>query len=80
VISKKAIDELRMTDKCLVCGAPVNIKTDLVNLNYSKEERDVIYRLILSERSKTHDKLLGKKREEKVLRIADGEVKKQKIY
>jgi hypothetical protein len=77
-VSKKAIDELNMIDKCIVCGEDVNIKTDLVNLNYSKEERDLIYKHILAAKTKSDDKLLGKKRDDKVLRITDGEVKKQK--
>jgi hypothetical protein len=65
VISKKAIDELNMTDKCINCGEKVDIKTDLVNLNYTKEEREAILRSLLpaqKDNNTDSNKMLGKKR------------------
>jgi hypothetical protein len=43
VLSKKAIEELNMKDKCIQCGADINLKSDLVSLNYSIKERQEIF-------------------------------------
>jgi hypothetical protein len=50
VISKKAVEELEMSCKCLNCNSEVNFKTDLVNLNYSSKERENIFKQILMEK------------------------------
>jgi hypothetical protein len=67
VISKKAIEELNMKKACIVCGEKVNMPSDLVNLNMSKEDKENLYNTLTSEktkkRAKPEDNLLGKKRE-----------------
>lgn len=54
VISKKAIDEIGMKDKCLVCGKDFHHDKDLISLNYTKEEKENIKNelLTLKERKK----------------------------
>jgi hypothetical protein len=61
-----------MKDKCLSCGKEV---IELVNLNYSKEERDLIYKSLTKPKD---EKLLGKKID-KPQNIEKEVVKKQKI-
>jgi hypothetical protein len=70
-----------MKDKCLVCGEGVDVKTGLVSLNYTKEERDAIFKALVLEKTKekeTSDKLLKKKRvsDDGIQRLSN---KKQKI-
>lgn len=69
VISKKATDELQMKDKCIVCGTDIDIKKDLVNLNFTKEERNQIYIKLLEEkkRVKEHKKEIQHKESNKFL-------------
>jgi hypothetical protein len=50
VISKKALEELEMSCKCLNCNSEVNCKTDLVSLNYTTKERENIFKQILQEK------------------------------
>ena len=78
MISKKAIDELHMKDKCIVCSSSIDISTDLVSMNYLKSERDHIYKSILNERkSNKKDKLLGKKRtiDDRIQRVTENSKK-----
>ncbi len=79
-MSKKAIDELHMSNKCLVCGEQIDINTDLTNMNYSKQERDIIYKKLINERKKQKEekKLLGKKRDI-IDKLTQPETKKIKI-
>lgn len=50
LISKKAFDELHMKDKCILCSKDFNKESDLVNLNYTKEERARLFQKILAEK------------------------------
>jgi hypothetical protein len=52
VLSKKGIDELQMKDKCINCGKEVNMKEDLVSLNYTSQERDLIRSQLLENKKK----------------------------
>ena len=60
-----------MKESCIVCGEKINISTDLVNLNMSKDEKENLYNILTSEKlknkkvsfSKNDVTLLGKKRE-----------------
>lgn len=52
LISKKAFDELHMKDKCILCGAKFDREIDLVNINYSKEERARIFSEIMNKKLK----------------------------
>ena len=52
VLSKKAIDELNMKDKCMQCGTEINLKSDLVSLNYSIKERQEIFNKLIEEKIK----------------------------
>jgi len=52
VLSRKAIDELNMKDKCIQCGAEINLKSDLVSLNYSIKERQEIFNKLIEEKIK----------------------------
>lgn len=56
VISKKAFDELQMKDKCVLCGKDFNKEKDLVNLNYTKEERAQIFNYLMLEKIKNKNK------------------------
>lgn len=57
-----------MTDKCIVCSEQIDINTDLINMNYTKLERDIIYKKLIQDRKKANsEKLLGKKRHVTVL-------------
>lgn len=69
VLSEEAAKELKMTDKCLVCGESIENKSDIVSLHQSVEEQeyylktlDVKNKEINEKKSKKiHDKN-GKKR------------------
>jgi len=50
LLSKKAFDELHTKDKCVLCGKDFNKETDLVNVNYTKEERARLFQKILYEK------------------------------
>jgi len=50
VLSKKAIDELNMKDNCIQCGCLINLKSDLISLNYSIKERQVIFNRLMEEK------------------------------
>ena len=50
VISKKAIDELNMKDKCIQCGTLIDLKSDLISLNYSIKERQVKFNRLIEEK------------------------------
>ena len=52
LISKKAFDELQMKDKCVLCGKKFEKEKDLVNLNYTKEERAQIFQSLILEKIK----------------------------
>ena len=45
---KKAIDEIGMKDKCLICGKDFDNEKDLISLNYTKEEKENIKTELLS--------------------------------
>lgn len=48
IMSKKAIDEIGMKDKCLICGKDFDNEKDLISLNYTKEEKENIKTELLS--------------------------------
>ena len=50
VMSKNAIDEIGMKDKCIVCGEYCNKEKDLISLNYTKEEKEKIKQEIMKEK------------------------------
>jgi hypothetical protein len=62
-----------MKNNCIVCGEKININTDLINLNMTKEEKENLYNILTSEKLKNKkvstvtkiedDNFLGKKRE-----------------
>ena len=70
VLSKNAIDELKMKDKCIFCDTKFD-KKDLISLNYTNEQKAIILNKIIIEREnkktkenkagKDNDLLLGKK-------------------
>lgn len=60
LVSKKAYDELNMKDKCILCGEKFDKNTDLVNINYSKEERKERFESIMAE--KKRNKILRDKK------------------
>jgi hypothetical protein len=51
-----------MSTKCIVCNQEIDKNTDLVSMNYSKIEKDSIYKKLIYEKNKPKDKMLGKKR------------------
>ena len=51
VMSKNAIDEIGMKDKCIVCGEYCNKEQDLISLNYTKEEKEKIKQEIMKEKT-----------------------------
>lgn len=66
LISKKAFEELHMKDKCIMCGKDFNKDNDLVNLNYSREERAKLFQKILVEKSNQKSKKEKSKKIEKI--------------
>jgi hypothetical protein len=64
VISKKAIDELNLKDKCIQCGAEVKNKNELISLNYTKLEREAILKRVIEEKKKLKEKKNNLKEEE----------------
>jgi len=62
-----------MKNNCIVCGEKININTDLINLNMTKEEKENLYNILTSEKLKNkkvstvtkieEESFLGKKRE-----------------
>jgi hypothetical protein len=74
VISKKAIEELNMKDKCINCGTFNNPKYDFISLNLSGKEKQGILKKIIEEKkkitemknysklNKNSEKLLNRKR------------------
>lgn len=65
LISKKAFDELHMKDKCVLCGKLFSKEKDLVNLNYSKEERAQIFQNLIIEKLKSKKTKTDKKESKK---------------
>ena len=47
IISKTAIDELHMKDKCIICNTPFDINHDLISLNYNKYKKMEIQKGLL---------------------------------
>lgn len=48
IMSKKAIDEIGMKDKCIVCGKDFDHDKDMISLNYTKKEKEIIKKELLS--------------------------------
>jgi hypothetical protein len=61
VISKKAVEELNMKDKCVQCGVVSDLKKDIVSLNLTTKEREEIYNQIIEEKLKIREKKNNKK-------------------
>ena len=47
LLSKTAIDELHMKDKCISCNKPIDINKDLISLNYDKSLKIKIQKKLL---------------------------------
>jgi len=78
VFSRKASEELNLKESCIVCGEKINISTDLINMNMSKEEKENLYDILTAEKMRNKKpktpeeiKLLGKKRELIVVKEKD---------
>ena len=61
LISKMAFDELKMKDQCILCAEKFDKEKDLVNLNYTKEERAQIFQALLLDKIKTKKMKIEKK-------------------
>ncbi len=55
VLSKKALEELSIKNNCIHCGASVDLKTDLVSLNYTSKEKQAIFNKIIEEKIKIRE-------------------------
>ena len=78
LVSKKAYDELNMKDKCILCGEKFDKNTDLVNINYSKEERKERFESIMAEK-KRNKILRDKKKSDKKNSRGRGKVQHAKL-
>jgi hypothetical protein len=59
-----------MSNKCLICNEEIDMENDLVSMNYTKQERDAIYKKLINDRKKSKEvKLLGKKRTADVIAV-----------
>ena len=76
IISKTAIDELHMKDKCIICNTPFNICHDLISLNYNKHKKMEIQKELLGIKSINinyinifNEKNKNKDKKEEILKI-----------
>lgn len=61
VFSEEAATELKMTDKCLVCGESVENKADTISLNQTPEEQQVFLKQFDAKVKELEDKKSKKK-------------------
>lgn len=72
VLSKKAVEELEMSSKCINCSSEVNLKSDLISLNYTSKERETIFKQIIQEKIK-------KQKDSKSINSLEGDCKLSKL-
>ena len=56
VISKTAIDELHMKEKCIICDNSFDLKKDLISLNYNKRQKIEIQKELLGIKKTNNEK------------------------
>ena len=69
IISKTAIDELHIKDKCIICNTQFDIKHDLISLNYNKYKKMEIQKELLGIKKINYINILNDKNEEKKMDI-----------
>ena len=84
VFSKTAIDELHIKDKCINCNIPFDINKDLISLNYNKNKKIEIQKILLGIKKINDIKLFNNNekiedKKEAILKIFDDNKKEIKL-
>ena len=66
VLSKNAIEELNMKDKCIFCDKKFE-KKDLISLNYTNEQKAIILNQILMEKKIKKEKIIKEEKDDSLL-------------